>query len=36
VDLENGDAPGVIDHTGTRTFYNPKTLCTTCHYQGKH
>jgi hypothetical protein len=36
VDLENGDAPGVTDHTNTRTFYNPKTLCTTCHYQGKH
>jgi hypothetical protein len=36
VDLENGDEPGVIDHTGTRAFYNPKTLCTTCHYQGKH
>jgi hypothetical protein len=36
VDLENGDEAGVIDHTGTRAFYNPKTLCTTCHYQGKH
>jgi hypothetical protein len=34
-DLENGDLAGVIDHTGTRTFYNPKPLCATCHFQGK-
>jgi hypothetical protein len=34
-DLENGDLAGVTDYTGTRTFYNPKSLCSTCHYQGK-
>jgi cytochrome c553 len=32
---ENGDLAGVVDYTGTRTFYNPKTLCQSCHVQGQ-